>query len=966
MPEVRRQADSKRLIYLSNQLHKDGRVQIEMSQANQMFRPLVAAVCFLIANPVFTSAQEVEFEKDILPILKESCFDCHGPDDQESGFRVDSRVALLTGGDYGEPGIVPGDDTKGLLLAAISYEDSDFEMPPDGKLSDEKIELIKRWVKQGAVWPGQMDAKVEEVKSDHWSFQPVTRPEIPSFADDEIKSELTNPVDAFLLKSLKENELEFSSSADPQTLIRRASIVLTGIAPTSKQTNDFVAAYEKDGEQAYQSLVDRLLGSEHFGERWAQHWLDVIRWAETNGSEANLYRKNAWIYRDYVVRAFNEDKPYDEFVREQIAGDSLGVGEATGFLVAGPHVPAATVGREPTAIRQARADRMDEVMQTVGASMMGVTIGCARCHNHKFDPITIKDYYSLTGVFQDVEFGSRFPEYSDEHPLRQRGGELRREISKQRKFLKEFGGWEENWGAFRELHFEPVTTKAVKIKFKMPNIFIDELELFGPENRRENLAAADRGTKVSGVPEEGFEGRHPIERLIDGQYGTMNWRVSNKKGPKKETWVQLDFEEPQNINRLRMSNNREYFYDTDYLTKKPNLPRYEFDLSILKDDGTWQPWVGTWHVNKKLNEKHPERKAAINKIQKAIKALGEEGPRPSFVGRFVKPVVTRVLSRGSPENPRDEVPPAGPAILDGDLKLDSKASGSKRRAEFAKWISNSENPLTSRVMANRICHHVFGSGIVPTTADYGKAGAPPTHPELLEWLAAEFVEPTVMTSVDSDSPAEAWSMKSMIKMLVMSKAFRQSSAPVEAGMAKDAGAAMLWRFPPKRVEAEVIRDSVLQASGTLDRTIGGKSYRIHNEKKTYAQWEVLDNHGPQTWRRMLYQERMRRVDDRIFTAFDFPDCGQVRAKRPISTTPLQALNLMNSDFVLEQSKLIADRATKDAGGDEAKSIDRCFELLLCRVPTEEERAECLAVAKENDLSLVCRALINSNEFAFLP
>ncbi len=188
--------------------------------------------------------------------------------------------------------------------------------------------------------------------------------------------------------------------------------MLTGIAPTPEETADFQAAYEKDAEQAYTALVDRLLDSPHFGERWAQHWLDVIRWAETNGSEANLYRKNAWIYRDYVVRAFNEDKPYDQFVREQIAGDSMGVGEATGFLVAGPHVPAATVGREPTAIRQARADRMDEIMQTVGASVMGVTIGCARCHNHKFDPISIKDYYSMTGVFQDVEFGSRFPEFA--------------------------------------------------------------------------------------------------------------------------------------------------------------------------------------------------------------------------------------------------------------------------------------------------------------------------------------------------------------------------------------------------------------------------------------------------------------------------------------------------------------------------------------------------------------------------
>ena len=265
-------------------------------------------------------------------------------------------------------------------------------------------------------------------------------------------------------------------------------------------------------------------------------------------------------------------------------------------------------------------------------------------------------------------------------------------------------------------------------------------------------------------------------------------------------------------------------------------------------------------------------------------------------------------------------------------------------------------------MVNRIWHHVFGSGIVPTTSDFGAAGAPPTHPELLDWLAAELMQPTTSGKAIRRRP---WSMKHMIRLLVMSDAFRQSSLPREQGLADDAGSALLWRFPPKRVEAEVIRDSILQASGSLDRTIGGRSYRIHNVKKRYAQWEVTDNHGPETWRRMLYQERMRRVDDRMFTAFDFPDCGQVRAKRPVSTTPLQALNLMNSDFVIEQSKRIADRAEQDAGGDETqihRPLLRTAARSHCRTSRNVEA--CLALAKENDLSLVCRALINSNEFAF--
>ena len=356
-------------------------------------------------------------------------------------------------------------------------------------------------------------------------------------------------------------------------------------------------------------------------------------------------------------------------------------------------------------------------------------------------------------------------------------------------------------------------------------------------------------------------------------------------------------------------------------------------------------------------EEHPERKVALKEIQRLIGLLAEEGPRPSFVGRFIQPQVTRVLLRGSPESPRDEVMPAGPAIFDGDLGLTPNASGARRRAEFANWMTNPENPLTARVMVNRVWHHVFGRGIVSTTSDFGEAGASPTHPELLDWLASEFEKPTIT----NDRP---WSVKSMIRMMVMSDAFRQSSAPKSTGLKVDAGSTLLWRYPPKRVEAEVIRDSILQASGSLDRSIGGRGYRIHNVKKTYAQWEVVDNHGPETWRRMLYQERMRRVDDQMFTAFDFPDCGQVRARRPVSTTPLQALNLMYSDFVIDQSKRIADRALKEAGSE--KGIDRCFELLLGRSPDDSERQACMELIDDGDMSLVCRALINSNEFAFLP
>lgn len=913
----------------------------------------------LVVNSIFgmrpAVAQDVDFQRDVAPILEERCWYCHGEDEQESGLRLDLRTKMLKGGDSGLAAIVPGHPEKSYLIEVIKHLDADVKMPPDeDKIPAEEIELLERWIKQGAVWPGQMEAQAEE-EIDLWSFKPVVRPEVPRPSAGD---ESTNPIDAFLTEKLSKHNLTFSPPADPRSLLRRVSIVLTGLPPTPEVTEEFVTAHASDPDQAYTDAVDRLLDSPQFGERWAQHWLDVIRWAETNGSEANLYRKNAWVYRDYVIRSFNEDKPYDQFLKEQIAGDTMGVGEATGFLVAGPHVPPATVGREPAAIRQARADRLDEILQSVGASAMGVTIGCARCHNHKFDPISARDYYAMTAVFQDIEFGSRHPEYSPEHPLRQRGGELWKQIQQQRQKLRPLGGWEENWGAYRELHFQQITTKAIRVRFKMANIFLDELEVLGPNGLNLNLALARRGTEVSGYPERGFETRNPIERLNDGEFGTMIWRAQVKKDEERP-WVQFDFEQPESINRLRLSNNREYFYDTDYLDQKPNLPRYEFDVDVLTDEGEWKPWVGTWFVNKKLNEEHPERQQALDEIQRLIDLLAEEGPRPSFVGRLIDPDVTHVLLRGSPENPRDEVFPAGPVALQGDFGMTSESPGPKRRRAFADWIASSDNPLTARVMVNRVWHHVFGSGLVSTNSDFGNAGAPPTHPELLDWLAAEFVEPRVFQG-------QPWSTKSILRLLVMSDAFRQASLPRDDGLAIDAGSQLLWRYPPRRVEAEVIRDAILQASGNLDLTIGGRSYRIHNEKATYAQWEVVDNHGPETWRRMIYQERMRRVDDQLFTAFDFPDCGQVRAKRPVSTTPLQALNLMNSDFVIDQSKRIAERANRDSGGDPIRAVDRCFELLLGRFPTAAERSSCLEIMQDGHLPLVCRATINSNEFTFLP
>ncbi|EMI46901.1 planctomycete cytochrome C domain protein [Rhodopirellula sp. SWK7] len=899
----------------------------------------------LVTAPEITYASEIDFENDVYPILEDNCLFCHGEDEQESGLRLDRRGYMLRGGDSGLAAVVPEHPEKSYLIDVINHVDKEMAMPPDeDKIADEDIDLITRWIQAGAVWPGQMDDIAEE-EIDHWAFLP------PQTEFDQ------DCIDDFLREKLAGAGLSFSDTADARSLIRRASIVLTGLTPTPERTAQFIRAFAEDGDAeernaAYENLIDELLASPHFGERWAQHWLDVIRWAETNGSESNLYRKNAWMYRDYVVRSFNEDKPYDEFIREQLAGDVLGHGDATGFLVAGPHVPAATVGQEPTAIRQARADRMDEVLQTVGASMMGVTIGCARCHNHKFDPISIQDYYSMSAAFQDVEFGSRFPELADDHPRVLRSTQLRSDLDKLREEMRSNGwAWVEDWTGYEEVHFPTQTIDEMRIVFNGRWVMLDEMEILEASGEHRNVLAPELGAVITDNPSTHVASQ-PTGNLNNGVFGTKGWRGVSKKGNKETPWLQFEFPKTVSVSSIRLSSNREDFLETDYLEGMNKSKYGDFNIEMRDANGQWRPFASTAAMRKKSTD-NEQRQALQQRIQEVIGALIIEGPQPAFLAQFVEPVETFVLARGSPESPRDRVHAAAPKRLGGDLGIDPESPGALRRKAFADWLVSPENPLTARVMANRIWHHIFGSGIVPTPSDFGLAGAPPTHPELLDWLTGQFIESN-------------WSMKSMVRMIVLSDAFKQSNAPNEAGLAKDATAQLLWRFPPRRVEAEVIRDSVLQASGRLDPTIGGPSYRIHNVKKRYAQWEVVDNHGDETWRRMLYQERMRRVDDRIFTAFDFPDCGQIRAKRPVSTTPLQALNLMNSDFVVTQATLLAERARSERGDAIDAQVIRCFELLLCRQPSQDDLEASIEVAKTQSLELLCRTLINTNEFAFLP
>ncbi|MBL9185938.1 MAG: PSD1 domain-containing protein [Opitutaceae bacterium] len=917
------------------------------------------------------AAMTVDFEQHVRPLFAAKCIECHGPEKQKSDFRVDVKKIVFAGGAGGLPAVVPGKSAESPLIHFVAGLEEDMQMPPSGKgepLTPEQIGILRAWIDQGASWPEHASAAVGAA-AELWSLRPIHAPAVPSAT---VKN--GNTIDAFLEAKRAEKNLVVSAEADRRTLLRRAYLTLTGLPPAPEET----AAFVRDPDpRAYEKIVDRLLASPRFGERWAQFWLDVVRWSETSGSEANLYRKNAWPYRDYVIRAFNEDLPFNRFIHEQIAGDAAGVDEATGFLVAGMYVHAATVGREVPAIRQARSDRLDETIQSVSASLLGMTMACARCHNHKFDPIPQKDYYALAAVFQGLEYGPRpWRNMPDAAARAARAEGLLKEINAVRGELRAVTpSWTEEWPGHLETRFAPVSARAVRMTFAPQTIaVIEEFQIFGSATGEKNLALAAGGaTARSFKPAEAL--MREVANVIDGKFGqTFAWRsreAQEKADPKGPSpWFEIELPAEAVIDRIALSSDREALLHTDYLIEPGKAtasgPR-KYRVEVRGADGMWREVANVdlparvvpgARVAAKAQAPAPAplpeaTRVLLDRLHRLLRDYNEALPQPVFAGYFIPPVKTHLFGRGDPMAPREEVLPNGLSALKADLQLTSDSTDQERRLAFSAWLTDTaRNPLTPRVLVNRLWLHVFGRGIVDTPGDFGQAGQPPSHPELLDWLASEFI-------------AGGWSAKKTIRLLVTSAAFRQSSAPNAAAEKIDGDARLLWRFPPRRIEAEALRDSTLAVAGTLDLTMGGPGFRIHADKRRYEGWKVVDNFGPSTWRRMVYQENMRGIDDRMFSAFDRPECGQVTPKRTISTTPLQALNLFNGDFILTQSDKLAERVQREAGTDPVAQIERAFALIFCRPPSAQESQGARALIAQDGLPELCRVLLNTNEFAFI-
>ena len=898
----------------------------------------------LAALSLLVARAEVDFAKDVRPILEDHCFDCHGEEKQKSAMRLDSVAGILRGGESGEPLVVAGKAAESYLFKRITTQTKADVMPPKGeRLSAAQVATLRAWIDGGAQMPGIAEARASlKLTTTHWSFQPVKRPAGAS-------------VDEFVLAKLKENALTLSAAADRAALIRRLFLVMHGMPPSPQ----IVAEFAKDTRpDAYARLVDSVLASPRFGERWARHWMDVARYADSNGFETNRERKTAYFYRDWLVDSFNADKPYDVFIKEQLAGDALGADAATGFLVAGPH----DIVKSPD-INLTLAQRQDELadmVNTTGTAFLGITMGCARCHNHKFDPVLQKDYYAMQAVFAGVNHGERAVrkkvDASAEKVIAAARVDEAALAAKVEEFRKMSGGKSLRPAVNARLNeetFAPVDAVAVKFTISASSgaePCIDELEVFDASGK--NVALGGKPSASGTLPGYAI---HKLEHINDGKFGNdWSW-ISNTSGG---GWVQIDFPAKSRISRIVWGRSRSGPHADRVATK--------YIIEAATEPGKWQtvrssddraPFAGKEDANAFLAKLAPADADAARKVQAELAAVQKRiaklsGSQTGWLGTFSQPGKTNRLYRGEPMQKREVVAPDALTVL-GTLGLAVEEPEQKRRVALAEWIASAKNPLTARVMVNRLWQYTFGTGIVDTPSDFGKNGTPPTHPELLDWLADEFVR-------------SGWSVKHIQRLLLISAAFQQSSAPRPDALAADAGGRLLWRYTPRRLEAEAIRDSMLAVSGALDLNMGGPGFYLMDVVvENVMHYFPKEKFSPAEFRRMVYQFRIRQTTDTVFGSFDCPDGGSVTPKRSRSNTPLQALNLFNSTFVVQQADILAKRLTTEAGATPEAQAALAFRLFYGRMPDGKELVSSTAMIRDHGVQSFARAMFNTSEFLFV-
>jgi cytochrome c553 len=893
-------------------------------------RSLIVAAMLLAgglsAAAVATGAVAEPSASEGAAILARRCVTCHNREKKTAGIDLSTRAGAMAAGVLG-----PDDPLKNRLVRVVT----EGKMPPTGKLPPAETAALRQWVRSGAAYPREpLEAASPPgplASQPLWSLQPVRRPPVPRTRWDALAK---NPLDRFIFDGLARKGLQPSPPASRPALLRRVTLDLTGLPPTPEEAAAFLADSSPD---AYEKVVDRLLASPAYGERWAQHWLDVVRYGESHGYEQNHLRPNAWPYRDYVIRALNEDRPYPRFIEEQLAGDVVGKGDplteaATGFLVAGVHDTVGNQTEEGT--RQQRANDLDDMVAVTGETFLGLTVGCAKCHDHKFDPIPQKDYYRLAAVFAGVRHGERALSLAGQDGTSMGAGNRHRE------------------------EFPPVTARFLRFTITATvdgtEPCLDELEVYGPEGEK-NLALASEGATASASSLLPGYAAHQVSHLNDGLLGNEHSWISRERG---SGWAQVELPQPARVSRVVWS--RDGTEKPRYNDRLPSAYRIE----ASQDGKEW----------KTLLSREPDPRTGIVPGMQA------------YVGQFTPPDPICVLKRGDVMQRLEEVTPGALSRvpgLSGELASGTSAGTpplpeAERRLALARWLESPQNPLTARVIVNRIWQHHFGRGIVGTPSDFGHNGEKPSHPELLDWLAIAFatgdggretgtarLPSPVSRSPASPDPSRPWSLKRLHRLIVTSYAYRQSSATTPRGMAADAGNLLLWRMPLQRMEAEAIRDAVLATSGKLDRRLGGPSFQLYRYRTVnVAIYEPLEEYGPGTWRRSVYRQPARAIRDELLGAFDCPESAQRTPRRESTTTALQALSLLNSPFLIQQAGFFAERVRADAGEKPQAQAARAFRLAFGRPPDAEEGKAAVALVSKDGLPALCRALLNSNEFLY--
>jgi mono/diheme cytochrome c family protein len=912
------------------------------------------ALGLVLALSLAPQGLAAEGDERVQALLTDKCLSCHSGDRKKGGLDLTRRASVLAGGTSGEA-IVPGKPAESLLFEKVAGG----EMPPKNPLSEEQVAAFKSWIEHGAHY-AEEPLRPRRAGPDWWSLRKIDRALVPTAVVD--LSWARTPVDAFILAALKEHGLTPAPEADRTTLIRRASFDLLGLPPTPEAVDAFVNDPAPD---ANERLIDGLLASPRYGERWGRHWLDVVRFGESQGYEMNHLRPNAWPYRDYVIRAFNRDTPLPRFILEQLAGDTLKDGDwltqaATGFLVGGAHdeVGNATLAGQ----LQQRADDLDDMITATGTAFLGLTVQCARCHDHKFDPISQQDYYGLQAMLGGVQHAERDVPVAGSPERMARAERVRAELA---KVVRRLDAREPRAHPERDQPGRPqvnprrnveriasVQARAVRITVLATSDklepCIDELEVWTDGAVSENVALASAGGIASASSEYPNAAIHKVVHLNDARYGNGRSWISQSPG---RGWAQVEWPNPRKIDRIVWGRDREEVYKDRLAT--------EYYIEVALEPGKWRVVASSADRGSTAPSRPaPEdgERAPLRRRQDELTAqLGElTGARKVYAGTFAQPGTTYLLRRGDPMQKGAEVAPSVLRAVAPAAPVAADASESDRRVALARWLGDARNPLPARVMVNRVWHYHFGRGLVATPSDFGFNGGAPSHPALLDWLAAEYIR-------------GGFTLKPIHRLIMTSAVYRQSSRTDERGLKVDRDAIWLWRIAPRRLEAEAIRDTVLATSGQLNATMGGPGYSLWEPNSNYVVvFTPKPRLGPDEFRRMVYQFKPRSQQDPTFGAFDCPDAALVTPRRTASTTALQALNLLNSQFLVDQSTAFAARLKREVGDDPARQADRGFRVAFGRAPEPGERTAAVALIRAYGTMALCRALYNANEFVYRP